>query len=123
MKSAMVLLLNVDGLGMFENYMSLLNAKTQMEHVNSEFALGLDAADRAEQLLTVNSVSPQHGQTSVPSFFTSGLVSPSSANKFYMDGMRNQALAGIQSLSPYTDLLFAYAQHQKNSRSRHGYHF
>jgi len=45
----MVLLLNVDGLGMFENYMSLLNAKTQMEHVNSEFALGLDAADRAEQ--------------------------------------------------------------------------
>lgn len=49
MKSAIVLLLNVDGLGMFENYLSLLNAKTQMEHVNSEFAFGLDADDRAEQ--------------------------------------------------------------------------
>ena len=49
MKSAIVLLLNVDGLGMFENYLSLLNAKTQMEQVNSEFAFGLDENDRAEQ--------------------------------------------------------------------------
>jgi hypothetical protein len=44
-----VLLLNVEGLGMFENYLSLLNAKTQIEHVNSEFSFGLNADDRAEQ--------------------------------------------------------------------------
>ncbi|CAG5097854.1 Oidioi.mRNA.OKI2018_I69.XSR.g15261.t2.cds [Oikopleura dioica] len=114
MKSALGLLLNVDALGVLGDYLSLLNAKTQMEAVNTQFAHGLDEDQRAEQLLSANYLSPNLGQ-SVASIFSSGIVSPSSANKFYMTGMKNQALAEIQSLSPYTDLLFAYAQAQKNT--------
>ena len=49
MKSALGLLLNVEALGVLGNYLSLLNAKTQMEQVNRVFNHGLDEDDRVEQ--------------------------------------------------------------------------